>query len=387
MKRVLFFALILIGFWSVIGCNSHKNTNEHTHNGLDNHSHSTESTNAATTDYFGAYVLENKIYGTKTEVVIKDDKRIMTTNSLPDHKTGDFPNPGNPNTISAVQKTYEFPITPKYTGKAVWAREPGIALNGIKFEPGTAEVVYCETGENYRVEALQNLINLGLDFNHAHVQPTGVYHYHGTPTSVINEFDEGTDLVHIGFAHDGFPMYYSKSDKYKPSYKELEGDRTGEDCTYTTHRTIDVSVGGHHDGTFTSDFEYVEGSGDLDECNGITIDGQYMYLVTNDFPYISRCLMGEAPEEEHGEGRPGGGIRGNGQGERGNRNQGERKSADELIKLMDVDKDGKLSKSEVKGPLSEDFAKVDADSDGFITKEELEQIQKRSGQRPRGRRN
>lgn len=43
----------------------------------------------------------------------------------------------------------------------------------------------------------------------------------------------------------------------------------------------------------------------------------------------------------------------------------------ELIKEMDANEDGKLSKSEIKGPLKKDFAKVDTDEDGFITAEEF----------------
>ena len=211
----------------------------------------------------------------------------------------------DPNTITSQDKSYIFPINPKKSGKAQWVREPGVALNGIKFEPGTAEVVVCDTGENYRVEALQDVIDLGLDFNHAHVQPTGAYHYHGTPTSVIEDFDTGADLVHVGFAHDGFPMYFSKSGKYKPSFKLLEGDREGEDCTYTTHKTIDISVGGHH--------------------------------------------------------------------------------PSEILKQMDANNDGKLSKTEVKGPLKEDFSKIDTNNDGFISKEEIEQISNPRGQRPQNR--
>jgi len=352
-------------------CNSCKGANEHSHDGSREHSHAAES---ASKDYFGAYDLEDEQYGTKTKVTLTKDARVMVTNALPNHKTGKFPNQGNPNRISAQNKTYSFPLNPKYTGKAIWAREPGVALNGIKFEPGTAEVVVCDTGENYRVEALQNVIDLGLDFNHAHVQPTGAYHYHGTPTSVIEDFDTGEDLVHIGFAHDGFPMYYSKSGKYKPSYKALDGNREGEECTYDNpHQSMDISVGGHHDGTFTSDFEYVEGYGDLDECNGITINGKYMYLVTSQFPYISRCLMGDYEEA-----RPQGGGRGPGRG------QGQQPSATDLISKMDANKDGKLSKDEVKGPLSQHFSKVDLDKDGFITKEELEKGQNQNKQRPQG---
>lgn len=163
-------------------------------------------------------------------------------------------------------------------------------------------------------------------------------------------------------------MYYSKSGAYKPSYKLVSGNREGEDCTYTNPKnTLDLSVDGHHNGTYTSDFEFVEGYGDLDECNGITIDGEYMYLVTNAFPYVSRCLMGEFKETE----RRGGG-------------QGRSLSLDQLLKEMDANNDGKLSKTEVKGPLASDFSKIDADSDGFITKEEIGNAAKHNRQRPQG---
>ncbi|NJB82701.1 YHYH protein [Wenyingzhuangia aestuarii] len=343
---------------SLIGCNSHKETKTH------HHSHA--SGHLEVKDYFGTYELKDKSFGTETKVTIKGDKRIMETNSLPDHKTGEFPRKGNPNTISAQNRTYEFPLHPKWTGKPTWVREPGVAINGVKFEPGTAEVVVCETGENYRVEAFQDLINLGLDFNNAHVQPTGAYHYHGTPTSVVKNSDSSKDLIHIGFAHDGFPIYYSKSGAYKSSYQLVDGDRNGEDCTYTNpKKTIEVSVEDGHDGTYTSDFEYVEGAGDLDECNGVKIEGKYSYLVTDEFPYVSRCLMGEVIQKER--------RRPQGNNQQGRQRQGERPSASQLMEYMDTNKDGKLSKEEIKGPLQQNFSNMDTNSDGFISKEELEQ--------------
>lgn len=369
MKYLIIVACILL-----LSCNTKKSISQHNHD--TNHQH--DETTHSHDDYFEAYTLTDNTYGTNTIVTVKGDTRTMITNALPNHKTGTFPNQGNPNTISAQSRTYTFPTNPVYKGKAQWVREPGVALNGVKFEPGTAEVVVCDTGENYRVEALQDVINLGLDFNHAHVQPTGAYHYHGTPTSVIETFDTGEDLVHIGFAHDGFPMYYSKSGKYKPSFKTIDGHREGEDCTYENPaQSMDISVGGHHDGTFTSDFEYVEGSGDLDECNGITIDGKYMYLVTAEFPYISRCLMGEVSQSERRGPQREQHIE-QGQNRKQQRNQGGRPSIDQLFEQMDVNEDGKLSKKEVKGPLLENFSKVDADQDGYITREELEKASKQN---------
>ena len=65
--------------------------------------------------------------------------------------------------------------------------------------------------------------------------------------------------------------------------------------------------------------------------------------------------------------------------------QGERAgppSTDEIFK-MDANNDGKLSKSEVKGPLQRDFSMIDTNKDGFISREELENAPKpQRGQGP-----
>ncbi len=54
----------------------------------------------------------------------------------------------------------------------------------------------------------------------------------------------------------------------------------------------------------------------------------------------------------------------------------------EKLLEMDTNKDGKLSKTEVKGPLSDQFSEIDTDKDGFLSKTELENAPKppRGGQ-------
>jgi hypothetical protein len=52
------------------------------------------------------------------------------------------------------------------------------------------------------------------------------------------------------------------------------------------------SPGGSYNGTFRDDFEYIEGLGDLDACNGMTINGVYGYYITDDYPYILGCFSG-----------------------------------------------------------------------------------------------
>lgn len=48
----------------------------------------------------------------------------------------------------------------------------------------------------------------------------------------------------------------------------------------------------------------------------------------------------------------------------------------ELLKEMDKNEDGKLAKSELKGPLKEDFSKIDTDEDGFISEKEFKKAPK-----------
>lgn len=56
--------------------------------------------------------------------------------------------------------------------------------------------------------------------------------------------------------------------------------------------------------------------------------------------------------------------------------KGQRPSPAEMFTQMDANKDGMLSKTEVKGPLQKDFAKIDTNGDGFISKAELEKAPK-----------
>ena len=255
----------------------------------------TTTTNVSEIDFSKDYTISNLEFGSIVTVKIEGENRIMKTNAMPNHPTGNFPNPGNPNTISPQNINYKIPANPKFEGEPTWAREPGVAFNGIKFQPETNERFVCETGEVYRIEAVQELLDMGLDFNNAHVQPTGAYHYHGVPTELVKILDKGKDLVQVGFAHDGFPIYYSKSGVYKPSYQLSKELRTGDACSYKNpHQNINKALQGTKaDGTFVSDWDYVEGLGQLDECNGIEINGQYAYFVTNEYPYMSRCLKGE----------------------------------------------------------------------------------------------
>lgn len=61
----------------------------------------------------------------------------------------------------------------------------------------------------------------------------------------------------------------------------------------------------------------------------------------------------------------------------------ERPNVDQMFTKMDVNKDGLLAKSEIKGRLAENFDTIDTNKDGFISKEEMEKAPKpaRGGRR------
>ena len=69
-------------------------------------------------------------------------QRSVVANGLPDHAVGTFPNSDNPNTIAAQSITLSASLTPTQTTVNTTfgpgAGKPGIALNGIVFDPGTA---------------------------------------------------------------------------------------------------------------------------------------------------------------------------------------------------------------------------------------------------------
>lgn len=155
------------------------------------------STQNMSGDYTGSYTISDSTYGTEVEVVVDGDTRTITSNAIANHEVGTFPNNANPNTISEQEKKWEIDATPTYVGNATWTNESGVAYNGLKYQLETAERLECESGEMYRIEAQQTVIDvIGLDFNNAHVQPTGEYHYHGVSDLLMDTL-EGDDVVHV----------------------------------------------------------------------------------------------------------------------------------------------------------------------------------------------
>jgi hypothetical protein len=236
------------------------------------------------------------------QIACTGTQRKITGNGVPDHIVGTFPNSGNPNTIGAISVSFTGTTAPAVvstTGTAV-SHILGFALNSVKFDPSTAES-YQSQGV-WNIEALnQTYFKFGTDTNNAHVQPDGAYHYHGMPEEYITKLGKGTStMTLVGFAVDGFPIYA------RYGYKTATDATSGVKVMTSSYRMKTTPSSGRPStstvamGTFTQDYEYVAGLGDLDECNGRTgvtpefPKGIYHYYITDTYPYIQRCVKGTA---------------------------------------------------------------------------------------------
>jgi hypothetical protein len=192
------------------------------------------------------------------------------------------------------------------------------ALNSVKFDPATdggCSSTATGTGQSqgcvaagamqnpstypWNLEALSGVFQFGTDAANAHTQPDGAYHYHGLPTTYLTQLGASSSrMTLVGWALDGFPIYAhygygtatdatSAIRKVTPSWQL----KATPDASRPSTSIFPL-------GTFTQDYQYVAGSGDLDQCNGrfgVTPEfpqGIYHYYITDTFPFVQRCWKG-----------------------------------------------------------------------------------------------
>ena len=333
-------------------------------------------------------------------ITIEGEFRVIKSNGWPDHAPGAFPRRGNPNTPTAQSYTFRVPAKPKMSetpenrGGLWW----GVAVNGVPFEPGTAETWNNDPRSGWRYEAGTGFLNLGLDEHNAHVQPNGSYHYHALPTGLVDGLGgDGKKMLLLGWAADGFPVYSSWAHaeakdaksalrKMKSSYRLKQGARPVQEG----------GPGGNYDGRFMQDFEYVKDSGDLDECNGRSgatpefPDGTYYYCISAEFPFVPRMWRGTPDQSFSKGGRPPGGGPGGGLRPaplggppRGILEGGPERPAPDapgrgpggppppspIIETLDLNKDGIIDAGELAKAL-ESLKTLDKNGDGKLTGDE-----------------
>jgi len=131
----------------------------------------------------------------------------------------------------------------------------GIAVNGVPIYDYSAggELVIDSDGTSTYDSNLDTLVQGQLDNCGGHSGRGDDYHYHVTPSCMIDVMDNKDDNPIIGWAYDGYPIY---------------GDNNPDGTT------IEIGV--------------------LDPCNGQSDDQfGYRYHTSDAQPYILKCLKGE----------------------------------------------------------------------------------------------
>jgi len=240
-------------------------------------------------------------YSGDLEISVDGDHCVFNTNSIPNH---DF-NDGNrnfPNNVSAQSDEYRVSLSPQLaptTTSLSLQFNNAIMLNGVVvdilaagcFGVGDGKIGCNDPAQPWRYDPMNPLAGFNVDTHNAHTQPNGTYHYHGTPNALFSSTEVKASPV-VGFAADGFPIFGSYIDdgdairKAQSSYRLKSGARpSGEG-----------QPGGEYDGTYRDDYEFIAGLGDLDECNGMSLDGDYRYYITDEYPYVLGCFSG-TPDE------------------------------------------------------------------------------------------
>jgi hypothetical protein len=196
-------------------------------------------------------------------IELQGDRRVFTSNGLPNHPTGAFPiapsepvyqYDRNPNRIAEHAVRVELPASPTLAAQPSCAPGAvGIMLNGVPLFSALDA-----PGRDAPAHEAQ-------DACQGHPQVTGVYHYHNLTHCIDDKRapDGHSDLV--GYALDGFGIF-----------------------------------GPHGEGGAPL------ASDDLDECHGhthpIMWDGKlvtlYHYHATPDFPYSVGCMRGTVRLED-----------------------------------------------------------------------------------------
>ncbi|MEQ1874594.1 MAG: YHYH protein [Ilumatobacteraceae bacterium] len=216
-------------------------------------------------------------------VTCDGDDVVVQTNSMPDYLYIEA-SPGDP---EASDLTFRIPLTPVVAGTPgdIPALGPSaVAINGVAIY-GPTEA----TGGDV-LSLVGALSECG-----SHNGPTG-FHMHlflwadGVDCLYDAALVESNSAGQVGWSLDGYPI--------------MSGF-TCVDAACSEVRQLVSSWQLTNDSLFASDtwnaHSYVEGSGDLDQCNGRTdADGQYRYYTTPTFPYFMGCYRGEVAADAGG---------------------------------------------------------------------------------------
>jgi hypothetical protein len=217
----------------------------------------------------------------------------------------------NPNDPVAQNYTIRFPKTPSQqtgtktavpTGGGIGLAIDGVLLYGVRSADSYKSSTNTNTGTGdgkWNCDAWYNE-KLSMDTSgNGHSDGAGKYHYHASPKKLYTYPSTAHSAI-LGFAIDGYPIYgpygYTTPTNSLSVIKRMVSSYQLRSITTRTayaNGTITTPAGPNVSATFplgmyVQDYEYVSGSGDLDDLNGrfcITPEypsGTYAYFMTVD---------------------------------------------------------------------------------------------------------
>jgi|FLOH01.1.fsa_nt_gi hypothetical protein len=242
-------------------------------------------------------IKRNILFAGSLQFTVEGEECIINSNSIPNHDFNDSSASFATN-VSAVNAEYRIPTTPAFapsTTAISLTTDNAVLLNGVKvdllaagcFGVGDGKIGCNNINQPWRYDPMSPLAQFGTDQHNAHTQPDGSYHYHGNPQALFDQ-DPSSESPVIGFAADGFPLFGSFID----DGGQIRAATSSFQLKAGSRPTGSGNPAGNYDGEFRDDYEYVAGSGDLDECNGMMRNGVYGYYVINQHPWILACYKG-----------------------------------------------------------------------------------------------
>jgi len=268
-------------------------------------------------------------------VKYSDNYVYVYANGVPGYIVGPFNN--NPKIVAPQHRLYKIPRNPQPntgTSTAVGPGKNGLFINGVPYFNAGDGRSY-NNGNKWHNNAFI-FENNGVDCSKGHPETTGSYHHHQNPSAfnvatVVNSAicnpyladglyvpDSNQHGPLIGYSFDGFPVYgaYGYADpqnmgsaikRMKPSWqlRNITSRTTLPDGTSAVGPAIGAPIQNPGSvinavlGAYKEDYEFVAGSGDLDEHNGRICKtpeypaGIYCYFATIDqngnslYPYIT----------------------------------------------------------------------------------------------------
>lgn len=210
---------------------------------------------------------------------------IVESNGVPDHAMAHDYDTHSVKKISPHTYSFRISLSPQKRDIKIPVSGHffGVALNGVPIHAGSGEYWNNTNDPRWEIEPVVDTADaLGVDDNNGILHDGQRYMYHGIPHDLAKtqiERQKSDDVVHVGYSADGFKIYVSRLASYNSSYDIQFGMRDAE-----------TGPSGIYDGRYAGDYVYKRGSGNLDECNGRFINGEYAYVLTYTFPQVPRCF-------------------------------------------------------------------------------------------------